>query len=172
MRISEVCKLRVEDIHLDRGEVFIRQSKCDRDRIVVIPDLLISDMACYIGEKTEGFFLENIAKRFPAMYKRKRINWDYAIAPKVFSQKIKKYTKLAGLPNWKRIHPHTLRHSYAVHLLNNRVNLRTIQISLGHSHLFTTQKYLNLTTVQIRGEINSAFMPQQQTQMLYFFNSI
>lgn len=172
LRISEVCKLRIEDIHLERKEVFVRQSKCDKDRVVVIPEILLPDLISYIDGRSEGFLLRNIAREFPDMYKRKCKNFDYGIAPKVFSEKIKKYARLAEIPNWKRIHCHTLRHSYAVHLLESKVDLRTIQLSLGHSDLFTTQRYLQISTSHIRNEINSAFMEAIPNRNVYFFNSL
>jgi site-specific recombinase XerD len=70
------------------------------------------------------------------------------IAPKVVFLACRKAAQRAGIS--KPVHPHSLRHAFATHLLEAGVNLRTIQILLGHANLETTARYLHVADVAVR----------------------
>ncbi|MFA5778894.1 MAG: site-specific tyrosine recombinase XerD [Elusimicrobiota bacterium] len=130
MRVSELTELKISDVNLDVGftKCF---GKASKERIVPIGSKAIESIKNYltIRKKTDTDFLF----LNPSGEKISRISvWKI----------IKKYAKLAGII--KKISPHTLRHSFASHILERGADLRTIQEMLGHSSISTTQIYTHI----------------------------
>ena len=137
LRVSELVDLKLKDIDLDNGYV-----KCfgkgSKERIVPVGELAIDYLKKYIYEYRDsmkkGYYTENIFLN----------NHGKKITRQGFFLIIKDIAELKGIN--KNITPHTLRHSFATHLLNNGADLRTIQEMLGHSSITTTQIYINVST--------------------------
>jgi integrase/recombinase XerD len=89
---------------------------------------------------------------FPGMVK----NWraDKPLTPKCVWLAIQSAAKRAGIK--KRVSPHTMRHSFATHLLENGTDLRTIQMLMGHSDLRATSVYLHLSRFHLQAVVNPA----------------
>jgi len=135
LRVSEVVGLKVKDIDLDGFIVRIRQAKGKKDRITVFPDklklqignlMIGKDKDCYLFESERGGRLTT------------------RTAQKIFSNALQK----SGIR--KDATFHSLRHSFATHLLENGVDIRYIQELLGHSNIRTTQRYTQVTNPNIR----------------------
>lgn len=137
LRVSELVELKLKDIDLDNGYV-----KCfgkgNKERIVPVGELAIDYLKKYINEYRDsmkkGYYTENIFLN----------NHGKKITRQGFFLIIKELADKKNIN--KNITPHTLRHSFATHLLNNGADLRTIQEMLGHSSITTTQIYTNVTT--------------------------
>ncbi len=135
-RISEVAKLKVADIDSSRNVIWIRGGKGRKDRQTLLPPRLLQLLRAYLGWKQPKEWL------FPGEKP------GQPISCKSIFLACKKATKQAGIS--KPVHPHSLRHAFATHLLDAGVNLRCIQILLGHSKLETTARYLHVTDTAVR----------------------
>ena len=145
MSNAEVQNLRVEDIDFVNGKVRISQGKNRRDRMLPIPAELQQDLKAFIGARSEGFLIRGRDK------KGKRISDRH------IRRIVKSYAKEAGVKNYDEIHPHTLRHSYAVHLLDAGTPIESVQNILGHERLETTAIYSALrNTRQLQEHVNGA----------------
>ena len=130
LRVSEVCGLNIHDV----SDAFVRvKGKGGKERVVPIADSAICSIDHYLlhfrGEaKSNALFLSFRGKRLD------RITvWN----------RVKYYAKAAGIT--KTISPHTLRHSFATHLLENGADLRVIQEMLGHQSINTTDRYTHIS---------------------------
>lgn len=135
MRVGEVAKLRTDNIDLESGEVLV-QGKGDRERIVLIGSHAISSIKKYLETRPaedKTLFLGRTGSR---------------LTSRSMERMIRKYALKAGLA--KRVTPHTLRHSFATHLLNGGADLKIVQELLGHSSLSTTQIYTHLTKEKLK----------------------
>ncbi len=132
LRVSECASLKVVDIELDQKIGWVRRGKGAKDRMIIISDGIIKELRKYL-EKYEGAYL--FSKEKP-------------LSPRSVQQMLKRVAEKAGIR--KDISPHTLRHSFATHLLQHGTDVRVIQELLGHSHLETTQIYTQVTQEQIR----------------------
>ncbi len=129
LRIGELLSLRIRDIDLDRNQLFIKQSKGRKDRTVVLSEVLKPLLYNYINTyQPKFYFVEG-----------QQGNAYSASSVRSF---LKKSCELAGIT--KQVTPHTLRHSFATHMLENGVDLRYIQILLGHSKPETTMIYTHV----------------------------
>src|SRR5437667_5164042 len=134
MRRAELIRLKVEDIDSERMIVHIRQGKGNRDRDVPLTPKLLKTLREYWRWMKPKTYL------FPGMVH----NWraDKPITPKCVWLAVQDAAKRAGIK--KRVSPHTLRHSWATHLLENGADLRAIQMLLGHVDLETTAVHSHL----------------------------
>lgn len=146
MRVSEICAMRVQDI----AENFVKvRGKGKKERIVPVGKKALQALDFYLiqyrGEVTEDnpvIFIGQKGKQIHRIEVWKRI---------------KVYAKSAGIE--KSISPHTLRHSFATHLLENGADLRLIQDMLGHEDIGTTDKYTHISDKRMK-EVFHALHPR------------
>jgi len=149
LRVSELCKLKIENINLKKDEFSVRGK----------------------GSKLRVVFLSNDAKHWLDEYLTARqdinpylfISHDKAasgreeresLTPRSVQRLVQKYAKIAGIT--KQVTPHTMRHSYATDLLMNGADIRSVQAMLGHASITTTQVYTHITDQQLR-DVHKAF---------------
>ncbi len=135
LRRAELCRLKVADIDSDRMMIHVREGKGGRDRDVLLSPKLLETLREYWRWMKPKTFL------FPGMIN----NWraDVPIDTKVAWEAVRQARTRAGIK--KRVTPHTLRHSFATHMLEAGADLRTIQVLLGHAKLADTTVYLHLS---------------------------
>lgn len=137
LRVSEVCKLRVDDIDPKRLLVRIQHTKRGRERHVMLsPRLLAALRAYWKASRPAGPYL------FPGREPGKLVTRES------LHRAIVKAAGRAGIT--KCISPHTLRHSFATHLLEAGTDLRTLQVLLGHASLKSTMAYLHVSTARVQ----------------------
>jgi site-specific recombinase XerD len=144
MRRAELIQLKVDDVDSERMIIHIRQGKGNRDRDVPLTPKLLKTLREYWRWMKPKTYL------FPGMV----ANWraDKPITPKCVWFAVQHAAKRAGIK--KRVSPHTLRHSWATHLLENGADLRAIQMLLGHVDLETTTIYLHLSRRHLQAVVN------------------
>jgi integron integrase len=171
LRQSELLRLRIKDVDLDRGTLTVRGGKGDKDRVTVIPKSLNQALAAQIekarhlweqdrGNDVAGVYLPAaLARKFRAA--AKDFAWQYFFPAKkvtidprtgverrhhlmggVYGKALKRAAKRVGID--KRVTSHALRHSFATDLLEGGADLRTIQEVLGHEDITTTEIYLHV----------------------------
>lgn len=133
LRISELAGLKPENIDFDRKMVLIKDAKGKKDRYVMLPEKLAEELKSYIYLNKGKYLFEG-----------RRGKLSLKTIQKIFENAIRK----VGIK--KNVSCHTLRHSFATHLLENGVDIRIIQKLLGHSKLETTQIYTHVSNFQIR----------------------
>lgn len=135
LRVSEIINLRVADIDVDGLSLIVREGKGGKDRISILPDKLSSELRNMMAGKTGDEYLFE-SERGGKLTTR--------TAQAVFAKSL----GLAGIK--KSATFHSLRHSFATHLLENGVDVRYIQKLLGHASITTTQLYTKVTSPQLR----------------------
>ena len=141
MRISELVGLNLGDVNTEEG--FVRCfGKGHKERIVPIYEQAARSVKEYIGETRPKLARK---KDEVALFLNPRGD---RLTRQGFWQKLKEYAKSAGLD--ARISPHTLRHSFATHMLSGGADLRAVQELLGHANISTTQVYTHLTSEHVR----------------------
>ncbi len=142
IRVSELVSLNKMDINIESG--YLRCSgKGNKERIVPLGKIAVKNIYYYLEksrpklvktESEEAFFVNHHGKR---------------LTRQGFWKIIKKYAEQARIK--RKITPHTLRHSFATHLLENGADLRSVQEMLGHADISTTQIYTHITRKKLRG---------------------
>jgi integrase/recombinase XerD len=140
LRVSELLSLTLEDIHLNEGYVLVR-GKGDKERIVPVSDMAISALRNYIVN-ARGELRKETATRVLFLNRK-----GTPLSRIGFFKILTKLAHEAGL----EVHcsPHTLRHAFATHLLENGMDLRTLQTLLGHEDISTTQIYTHISMKRI-----------------------
>jgi integrase/recombinase XerD len=136
LRLSECINLEYSDLDLNDGTGWVRLGKGAKDRIFIISDIFKKDLLEYIektGNDGKGYIFSVNGKKMSA---------------RGIQHAIKVSAERAGID--KPVHVHTLRHSFATHLLENGVDIRKIQKLLGHSNLQTTQIYTQVSNEEIK----------------------
>jgi len=140
LRVSEVVALRVRDLSFDEGLINVRGGKGMKDRITVFPACLVAEMREFVcGRAADAYVFESNRKGGGAAGGSRRLT--SRSAQKIFSLALAR----AGVA--KAATFHSLRHSFATHLLEDGVNLRYVQELLGHRSIKTTQLYTQMTRV-------------------------
>jgi len=141
LRISELVAMDSSNVDFISGIIKV-MGKGKKERIVPLGDIAIRALRRYLEgrkKKSDIIFLNKNGKR---------------ITTRGVRDIVCKYLKIAGMN--RGISPHTLRHSFATHLLNRGADLRTVQELLGHANLSTTQIYTHLTTDKLKSVYNKA----------------
>jgi integrase/recombinase XerD len=136
LRVSEVANLKVSDIDSDRMMLRVEQGKGQRDRYVMLSPQLLELLRDWWRAARPPVWL------FPGQ------NPINPITPRQLNRAVTAAKDLAGIS--KRISPHTLRHSFATHLLEQGVDIRVIQVLLGHAKLETTALYTRVAVNTVR----------------------
>jgi len=131
LRLSEVCKLKAEHILSSRMQIRVVQGKGGKDRYTILSARLLTELRTYWRMFRPKEWLFTSSRRL-----------DEPLTIKTAQYIFKRATRLAGLPYYNGIH--SLRHSFATHLLEAGVDLVILQRLLGHSNLATTSKYLHV----------------------------
>ncbi len=132
MRVGELCNLEVRDIDLREETITIRKAKRHKEgRIVPITD------------RQTVMYLEQIIKRKKGRDPVFQSQKGGPLSTRQVERIVYKYAKKAGIDEDKR-HPHVLRHTHAVMALQSGIDLRTLQMNLGHSSINTTAIYLTM----------------------------
>lgn len=149
LRVSEAVKIKFTDIDLPARTLHIRQGKGRQDRMVPIPRSLLPELKEFIEPE----------HRNPHLFKSrpdKNTHLCVHTAQLIF----KKSKKKAGIK--KPVHPHTLRHSFATHLLDQGTDIRFIQEFLGHKRITTTELYTQVSRVSLKGIRNPLDQIEEQ----------
>ena len=133
LRRSEAQNLQLRDIHIKTGQLFIRDSKGNKDRITVLSGRLT------------GLLNEYLERYEPSKYLFEGDNPGEKYSFTSMSLVLKSAAKSAGIH--RRVHLHMLRHSFATHCLEEGMDIRYVQELLGHFSLKTTERYTHITTV-------------------------
>jgi integron integrase len=181
LRLLECLRLRVKDLDLDRGEVTIRDAKGQKDRITMLPRTLVEPLRTHLA-RVRHLHEMDVAAGFGRVYlpfalDRKYPNadlewgWQYVFpasrrtvdpragverrhhaSPEALQRAIKNAVRKAGVI--KPASVHTLRHSFATHLLEGGYDIRTVQELLGHSDVKTTMIYTHVLNRGGRGVVS------------------
>ena len=135
MRVSELTGLKKQDLDFNEKIGHIRQAKGKKDRTFNIPDFLFLKLKKQVEKEPDSEYL------FPGRDGKEMSSRNIQ---KIVSHAAEK----AGLK--KEVHCHTLRHSFATHLLENSIDIRKIQILLGHASLSTTELYTHISTEELK----------------------
>lgn len=172
LRVLECCRLRIKDVDFERGQIHVVAGKGDKDRTVMLPERAVEELRLHQGrvralwekdrrEGVEGVWLpEALARKFPSAATSWEWFWFFpakSLAPdprapglvrrhhvheSSVALAVRAAAKLAAID--KLVKPHTLRHSFATHLLEGGTDIRTIQELLGHSSVETTMIYTHV----------------------------
>lgn len=152
IRVSELVDLDLNDLD-EYGEALHIRGKGKKERLVPLGSHALAAIRHYVGmlqqdPRVKGS--ENTGDRRPLFINKH----GGRLSSRSVRRKLDKYLKQVGLDS--SISPHTLRHSFATHLLGNGADLRSVQELLGHQSLSTTQVYTHLTTQRLRDAYNDA----------------
>ena len=171
LRVSEVVRLRVQDLDFDHEVVMVRSGKGDKDRSTILPASLVKDLRAHL-ERVHSLHAEDLEKGCGAVwlpnalarkYKNAPVEWKWqyafpaknlAVDPEsgktrrhhVSEKSLQKSMRQAACASGITKHAtmHTLRHSFATHLLMQGVNIREVQEQLGHKNVETTMIYTHV----------------------------
>lgn len=143
MRRAELARLKVSDIDSARMVIHIRQGKGGKDRDVTLSPRLLEILRDYWKWRKPEVYL------FPSLLRPRH---DKPITDKTIWYAVREAARRAGIK--KKITPHTLRHSWATHLLERGTDLKTIQVLLGHADLEATTIYLHLSQRHLQSMTN------------------
>ncbi len=133
LRVSELVNLKKNDLSLSEKMGWVRKGKGKKDRLFSLSENLCTEIKNYLDQHPENIYV---------------FSKDKPLTTRNIQKIIQKIAKNSGIQ--KRVTPHTLRHSFATHLLESGIDIRVIQVLLGHSNLSTTQLYTHISQEQIK----------------------
>jgi integron integrase len=171
LRVLECCRLRVKDINWERGQILVRAGKGNKDRVVMLPKRVgepLQKQLAWRSELHQHDIARGVARvELPDAIERKypraaqELGWQFVFASRQLSRcprtgkmgrhhilpgslqrAVKEAAEAAGFG--KAIHSHTFRHSFATHLVERGVDIRSVQLLLGHESLETTMIYTHV----------------------------
>jgi integron integrase len=189
LRISECVRLRVKDVDFAQNQIVVRDGKGDKDRVTLLPDRLLPSLkdqllrAKRVHEKDlkEGFGAVHLPFALERKYPHAQRAWIWQwvfpsrqrspdphtgeirrhhLSRSGLRKAVQRASALAQID--KRVTPHTLRHSFATHMLENGYDIRTVQDLLGHRHVSTTMIYthvLNRGPLAVQSPLDRAGEP-------------
>ena len=140
LRVSELVTLQLASVNLRQGVVRVT-GKGSKERIVPAGEAALDWLQRYLREARQQLMPAGGNVLFPSRLGR-------AMTRQTFWHAIKRYALVAGIE--KDISPHTLRHAFATHLVDNGADLRAVQMMLGHSDLSTTQIYTHVAQQRLQ----------------------
>ncbi|MCK5834875.1 MAG: tyrosine recombinase [Lentisphaeria bacterium] len=150
LRVSEVLNLKVTSLLTEQRLISVENSKRGKSRFVPYGEAAAKKLKCFLEESRLILVDDEVEWLFPS------VNGKKLTRARIWGI-ISNAAKLVGIK--KEVHPHTLRHSFATHLLINGADLRVIQELLGHSDLKTTQNYTHVDDREIT-KAHTAFHPR------------
>lgn len=141
IRVSELVSLNIDDINLNMGYISCSKDS-NSERVIPIGKISIEILDIYVKEYRDNFIKDKNENALFVNY------YGTRLSRQGFWKIIKFYTKKANIN--KKITPHTLRHSFAAHLLQNGADLKSVQEMLGHSDISTTQIYTQINRNRIK----------------------
>lgn len=130
LRVSELINLRISDLEIPKDYGWVRHGKGDKDRMFIIAETLRGELLDYI--KNENLNSDSYLFQ----------SYNGRMSVRTVQEILKKATKKSKIN--KNVHPHTLRHSYATHLIENGYDVASVQSLLGHNSSQTTMIYLHI----------------------------
>jgi integron integrase len=171
LRLTEALRLRVKDLELERRRILVRDGKGAKDRVTLLPSSLAAPLQSHL-EKVKVLHLQAIERGFGGVelphalarkYPRAHVDWAWqyvfpaarpSVDPRTGTRRrhhvmdesvqrhVRNAARAAGIE--KPVSPHTFRHSFATHLLEDGYDIRTVQELMGHGSVTTTQIYTHV----------------------------
>lgn len=187
LRVEECCKLRVQDIDFAALTIRIHNGKGDKDRLALLPTMLVPALQKHIQwrtathelDLTQGAGFVELPGRLALKYRNapRELRWQYLfpsavvrgqyrwhITPEAVQQAMRRAVRAAGI--MKRVTPHTLRHAYATHSMRMGNDIETVRNLMGHDSIETTAIYLHADAATGRSPLDVALarpLPESST---------
>ena len=143
LRVSELVRLKLNEVNLEVG-ILQPVGKGDKQRVVPFGDSALHHLRSYLT-MARPRFLKGGTSRYVFLTQQAG-----PMSRQYFWMLLNRYVKALGLDPGRRVSPHTLRHSFATHLLENGADLRAIQMMLGHADISTTEIYTHVTRLRLK----------------------